>query len=82
MKNGYLGELDARGSELGSHKLALEALYMNPNEEKVIMADETLKKSFEDAIDKTDVLGPAYASTAKSVKMAIDSGVELKKTMF
>lgn len=73
MKNWYLGELDARSTELTSHKSVLESLYMCSKEEKEIEQDQDMKNKFMEAIQKVDDLGPAFANTAKSVKMAIDS---------
>ena len=73
MKQGYLGELDARESEFTSLKLKLEGLYMIGKDDKEIENDEKTKGDFERALQEVETLAPTYASTIKSVKMAIES---------
>ena len=73
MKNGYLGELDARCKELSDQKVALEANYMLPIDDQGIMADEATKLKFMDAVNGVDDLAQKLTVTAKSVSTAIDS---------
>ena len=71
MRAGYCGEIDARALELDNKKSQLEALCMNPKDEAAIAADPDTKGEFEKALKEVEGLLPTYASTLKSVKMAI-----------
>jgi hypothetical protein len=73
MKQGYLGELDARETEFTNLKLQLEGLYMIGKDDKEIENDNETKGQFEKALQEVESLTPTYASTIKSVKMAIES---------
>ena len=73
MKAGYLGELAAREAELNTNKTTLEGLYMTEKSEKDIEESLETKKQFSLALNNAEKIMPMYATTIKSVKMAIES---------
>lgn len=73
MKAGYIAELQARKNEFEDRKLKLEGLYMNNDQEDVIEKDPNLKAQFEEAVKSVDKLLPTFATTLKSVKMAVET---------
>ena len=73
MKAGYIAELQARKNEFEDHKLKLEGFYMNNDQEDVIEKDPNLKAQFEEAVKSVDKLLPTFATTLKSVKMAVET---------
>ncbi len=73
MKNGYLGELDARKEELGNMKVKLEELYMSSKSEDDISKDDTCAHTYKEAIQAVDANATSYTSTLKSVKLAIEA---------
>ena len=84
MRVGYFGELDARAKEMEDKKVQLEALYMMPKDDSEIAADDLSKGQFEKLFQETDALLPSYASTIKTVKLAIEAQLKknLKSTCF
>lgn len=79
MKAGYIAELQARKNEFEDHKLKLEGLYMNNDQEDVIEKDPNLKAQFEEAVKSVDKLLPTFATTLKSVKMAVETRPIMEK---
>lgn len=75
MKAGYIGEIMARKEEFTQINGTLESLYMtgSSKDEKVIQEDGELLGQFTAAIKKVDEIGVSYASTLKSVKLAIEA---------
>ena len=73
MKNGYLGELDARKTELNGMKAILEELYMSSTSEEDIVKDDTCATKYKDAIQAVDANATSYTSTLKTVKLAIEA---------
>ena len=73
MRNGYIGELDARGAELDSIKALLEGLYMMEATDAEIEANDEQKAKFTKAFQDVESLFPKYASTVRTVKLAIET---------
>ena len=73
MKNGYLGELDARKLELNGMKATLETLYMVSTSEEDIAKDDTSATQYKDAIQAVESNASSYTSTLKTVKLAIEA---------
>ena len=73
MRNGYIGELDARGAELDSIKALLEGLYMMEATDAEIEANDEQKAKFTKAFQDVESLFPRYASTVRTVKLAIET---------
>ena len=73
MKDGYLGELNAREADFQKFKLDLEGLYMGSPGDEAIEKDHETKGKYQVCLDTIDTLMPAVATTMKSVKMAVES---------
>jgi hypothetical protein len=73
MKTGYLAELDARAGEMTSKKAELESHYMVEKSDEEIEQDEAMKSMLKNAVDSVEKLLPAFTTTCRSVKLAIES---------